>query len=71
MRYKTLRDHEVSVGTYGLSEDGVAVTGNDLARLEGRPDVLGDLVVRGPLANLGSHLLEPSEHLLVGKAVRK
>lgn len=61
----TLRNKD---GTYGLSEDGVAVTGDDLARLEGRPDVLGDLVVRRGLADLGAHLLEPSEDLLVGKA---
>lgn len=48
----------------------MAVTGDDLARLEGGPDVLGDLLVRRSLADLGAHLLEPSEDLLVGEAVR-
>jgi hypothetical protein len=56
-----------SVSGVGLSEDGVTVTGDDLSALEGGPDVLGDLVVRGVLADLGSHLLDPSEDLLVGK----
>lgn len=56
-----------SVSGVGLSEDGVTVTGDDLAALEGGPDVLGDLVVRDVLTNLRSHLGDPSEDLLVGK----
>lgn len=47
----------------------MAVTGNDLARLEGRPDVLGNLLVRSFLTNLGSHLLDPSEDFLVSETV--
>lgn len=47
----------------------MTVTGNDLARLEGRPDVLGNLLVRGVLTNLGSHLLDPSEDFLVSETV--
>lgn len=47
----------------------MAITGNDLARLEGRPDVLGNLLVRSFLTNLGSHLLDPSEDFLVSETV--
>lgn len=47
----------------------MAVTGNHLARLEGRPDILGNLLVRSVLTNLGSHLLDPSEDFLVGETV--
>ena len=53
--------------TYSLAEDGVTVAGDDLARLEGGPDVLGDLLVRGALADLRAHLLQPAENLLVGE----
>jgi len=45
----------------------VTVTWDDLAALEGRPNVLGDLLVGSILTDLGSHLLDPSEDLLVGK----
>lgn len=45
----------------------MAITRDDLARLEGRPDVLGDFFVRRTLPNLGAHLLEPPEDFLVGE----
>ena len=45
----------------------MTVTGDNLARLEGGPDVLGDLLVRSALADLRAHLLQPTEDFLVGK----
>lgn len=45
----------------------MTVTWDNSARLEGGPNVLGDLLVRDVLADLASHLLDPSEDLLVGK----
>lgn len=45
----------------------MTVTWDDSARLEGGPNVLGDLLVRDILADLASHLLDPSQDLLVGK----
>jgi hypothetical protein len=53
--------------THGLPQDSVSVTGNDLSTLKGRPNVLGDLLVGGRLSDLGLHLLDPSEDLLVGE----
>jgi len=67
---RVLRVREGYLGwkiAYSLSEDGVAVTGDDLAALEGGPNVLGDLLVGSTLTDLRSHLLDPSEDLLVGK----
>lgn len=58
-----------SVARVGLAEDGVAVSGDDLAALEGRPDVLLDSLVGGLLTDLGLHLLQPDEDLLVGETV--
>lgn len=58
-----------SVSGVSLPKDGVAVTGNDLARLEGRPDVLGDLLVRSFFTDLRSHLLDPSEDFLVSETM--
>jgi hypothetical protein len=56
-----------SVSRVGLSENGVTVTWDDLATLQCGPDVLGDLLVGGILTDLSSHLLDPSEDLLVGE----
>jgi hypothetical protein len=53
-----------------LSQDGVAVTGNDTASLEGGPEVVLDALVAKVVANLGLHLGEPLENLLVGKTVQ-
>jgi hypothetical protein len=55
----------------GLAQDSVAVSGNDLSALEGRPDVLLDGFIRGVLANLGLHLAQPQEHLLVCEPVER
>jgi hypothetical protein len=59
------------VAGVGLAEDGVAVTGNDTARLEGVPKVLGDVLVRKVRADGLLHLGEPVEDLLVGKTVER
>ena len=55
----------------GLAEDGVAVTGNDTARVEGVPEVLLDVLVREVRADGLLHLGEPVEDLLVGKTVER
>ena len=57
------------VARVGLAEHRVAVAGHDLAALERRPDVLAHGVVRRVLADLGLHLAQPDEHLLVREAV--
>jgi len=45
----------------------MAVAWNDLARLEGVPDVFFDGLVRGVFAELRAHLLDPDQDFLVGK----
>lgn len=57
------------VAGVGLAEDGVAVTGNDTARVQGGPQVVGDGLVAKVVANSLLHLSEPVEDLLVGKTV--
>jgi len=52
-----------------LAEDGVAVTGDDTAGLEGRPEVVLDVLVAEVGADTGLHLLEPLEDFLVGESV--
>jgi hypothetical protein len=54
-----------------LAEDGVAVSGNDLASLEGGPEVVLDGLVAEVVANRLLHLLEPDEDLLVGQSVER
>ena len=56
--------------TYGLPEDGMTVSRNNLATLERRPDVLLDGIVGGILTNLAAHLLEPDQDFLVGKSTK-
>ena len=56
-----------SVSRIGLSENGVTVTWDDLSTLQCRPNVLGDLLVGSIFTDLGSHLLDPSEDLLVSE----
>lgn len=53
-----------------LSQDGVAVTGNNTALLKSGPEVVLDALVAKVVANLGLHLGEPLENLLVGKTVQ-
>lgn len=57
------------VAGVGLAEDGVAVTGDDTAGVEGVPEVLGDALIGDIITNDLLHLGEPVEHLLVGEAV--
>jgi hypothetical protein len=49
----------------------VAITRDNLAGVEGTPDVLLDGVVGGVLAQLGLHLRQPDQHFLVRKAVQR
>lgn len=58
------------VAGIGLAEDGVAVAGNDLAGLEGGPEVVLDGLIGQIVANGLLHLLEPDEDLLVGTGNR-
>ena len=53
-----------------LSQDGVAVTGNNTALLKSGPEVVLDALIAEVVANLGLHLGEPLENLLVGKTVQ-
>jgi hypothetical protein len=59
------------VAGVGLAEDSVSVSGNDLAGLEGRPQVVLDGLVAEVVANSLLHLLEPDEDLLVGQSVER
>lgn len=72
LRYAKLYGGERARGgscesAHRLSEDGVPVTRNDLPGFKGRPDVLRDLLVWDVLADLRTHLLDPSEDLLIGE----
>jgi hypothetical protein len=53
----------------GLTEHGVAETGNNLTTVQSVPQVLGDLFVRGVLTNGFLHLHGPAQDFLVGKTV--
>jgi len=67
LRKLALRD----VAGVGLAENGVAVAGDDLAGLEGRPQIVLDGLVAEVVANGFLHLLEPDEHLLVSQSVER
>lgn len=54
-----------------LPQHGVAVTRNDTAGLQGRPEVVGDGLVAEIVANGLLHLEQPVEHLLVGETVER
>lgn len=58
-----------SVAGVCLSEDGVAVTGNDTAGVKSGPEVVGDGLVAEVIADNLLHLGEPVEHLLVSETV--
>ena len=45
----------------------MSVAGNNLARVQGRPDVFFDSFIGWLLANLAGHLLQPEEHFLVSQ----
>lgn len=53
-----------------LAQDGVTVTGNDLAGVEGGPQVVLDGLVAEVVTDRRLHLGEPVEHLLVGQTVQ-
>ena len=58
------------VAGVGLTENGVAVSGDNLASLKSRPQVVADGFVAKVVANCGLHLGEPVQHFLVGKTVQ-
>lgn len=59
--------HESLESRIGLAQDGVAVAGHDTAGVEGRPQVVVDILL-GVVAGDGLlHLENPSKHLLGGK----
>lgn len=55
-----------NVARISLAENGVAVAGNDTARVEGGPEVVLDSLVAEVVADGLLHLLEPEKHFLVG-----
>lgn len=54
-----------------LPQDSMAVTRNNLATFKSRPDVLLDSLIGRLFPNLGLHLTEPDENLLVSKTVKR
>jgi len=59
------------VAGVGLAQDGVAVTGNDTAGVQGGPQVVLDGLVAEVVANGLLHLSEPVQDLLVGQTVQR
>lgn len=62
---------ESSEARVGLTEDGMAVTGDNAARLESVPEVVGDLLVARVVTDVLLELKRPVEHLLVGETVER
>ena len=65
-------EREVSlshVSRISLAKHGVSVAGNDLARFEGRPQIVGDALVTQITAHASFHLLQPIEYFLIGETV--
>lgn len=58
------------VARVGLAEHSVAVTGHNAARVQGGPQVVGDVLVAQVVSDRLLHLSEPVEHLLVGQTVQ-
>lgn len=54
------------VAGVGLAENGVAVSGDDLAGVKGRPEVVLDGLVAQVVANGLLHLVKPVQNFLVG-----
>lgn len=54
------------VAGVGLAEDGMAVSGHDLAGVQGGPKVVLDGFVAQVVANSLLHLLKPVQNFLVG-----
>lgn len=55
----------------GLSENGVAISRNNLASLKSGPEVIGDSLVAKIVANGSLHLCEPVQDFLIGKTVER
>ena len=53
------------VSRISLAKNGVTIAWNDLARVEGRPEVVLDALVREIVSNLGLHLLQPVQDFLI------
>jgi hypothetical protein len=58
-----------SVAGVRLAENGVTVSGDNLAALESRPDIFLNCIIAGILADLGLHPAQPDQDFLVGKTV--
>lgn len=59
------------VARIGLTKDGVAIARNNLAGVQGGPEVILDGLVAEVVANALLHLSEPVEHFLVGPVGEK
>jgi hypothetical protein len=59
-----------SVTGISFPEDSVAVSGNNLTTLEGRPDVLLDSLIGCILTNLPLHLAKPDKDFLISETVK-
>lgn len=55
----------------GLPEDSVTVSGDNLATVEGRPDVFLNSLVTGVGTDLALHPCQPDEYFLVSKTVER
>jgi hypothetical protein len=60
-----------NVTRIGLTEDGVAVAGNNLARVQSGPKIVLNGLITEVIANGCLHLGEPVEHFLVGPVEAK
>jgi len=58
-----------SVAGIGFPQDSMAIARNNLTTLEGGPDVFLHSLIGRLLTNLGLHLTQPDQDLLVGEAV--
>lgn len=61
--------HQSFEARVGLAQDGVAVAGDDAAGVEGRPEVVGHVLVGVRGGDVVLHLEDPAEDLLRGKSV--
>lgn len=57
------------VAGVSLAENGVAISGNDLAGLKRGPQVISDGLIAEIVPNRSLHLREPVQHFLVGETV--
>lgn len=59
------------VAGVGLAENSVSVSGNDTTRVQGRPEVLLDILIRQIVADGLLHLGEPVKNFLVGQSMER